>query len=260
MSPSPPPQPQPPIQPRYSLVVPAYNEQARLPSTLNALEEFLAGQPAAWEVIVVDNGSDDATSAVVHQVMRDFSAVRLLRTDDRGKGLAVRTGVLAARGDVVIFGDADLSWSLDELVRFPSLLTAETPVVIGSREGRSARRVGEPFYRHLMGRVFNRVVQTLAVPGIEDTQCGFKCFQADAARAVFQRQRINGFGFDVEVLFLARILGFGIRVVPLRWEHKGNSRVQAVRDSIRMLRDVLRVRLFAATGRYRVGPGRSGTR
>ena len=173
-----------------------------------------------------------------------------VRTDERGKGLAVRTGMLAAQGDVVLFGDADLSWALDELLRFPPLVTTQTPVVIGSREGLAARRVGEPYYRHLMGRVFNRLVQAVAVPGIEDTQCGLKCFRADVAQAVFSRQRINGFGFDVEVLFIARRLGYGILVVPLRWVHKGNSRVNAVRDSLRMVRDVLQVRLNARLGRY----------
>jgi glycosyltransferase involved in cell wall biosynthesis len=174
----------------------------------------------------------------------------LLRTDRRGKGCAVRTGALAAQGDVVVFGDADLSWSVTDLPRFMSLITDATPVVIGSREGAGARRLDEPGYRHLMGRVFNRVVQTLAVPGIEDSQCGFKAFRADAARAIFTRERIDGFGFDVEVLYLARRLGFGIRVVPLRWEHKENSRVAPVRDTLTMLTDVLRVRLNAWRGVY----------
>jgi dolichyl-phosphate beta-glucosyltransferase len=113
-----------------------------------------------------------------------------------------------------------------------------------------ARRVGEPIYRHLMGRVFNRVVQALAVPGVEDSQCGFKAFRADAARAVFSRQRIDGFGFDVEVLYLARHLGFALQVVPLHWEHKENSRVAPVRDTLLMLADVLRVRLNASRGAY----------
>jgi hypothetical protein len=150
----------------------------------------------------------------------------------------------------VIFADADLSWSVDDLTRFLSLVDAKNPVVIGSREGLGARRIGEPVYRHLMGRVFNRVVQALAVPGIEDTQCGFKAFRADAAKAIFTRQRLDGFGFDVEVLYLARRLGYPIRVVPLRWEHKENSRVAPLRDTLAMLTDVLRVRLNGWRGRY----------
>ena len=233
-----------------SIVIPAYNEQARLPYTLSELQAFVCDEKLDCEIIVVDNGSTDATSVVIQQAMARFPTLRLLRTDRRGKGLAVRTGMLAARGAVALFADADLSWSLEELVRFPALVTPETPVVVGSREGQGAQRRGEPSYRHLMGRVFNGVVQMLAVPGIDDSQCGFKAFAADAARAIFRRQTIDGFGFDVEVLFLARRLGYGIRVVPLAWEHKHNSRVEPVRDTLRMLADVLRVRLNAWRGRY----------
>jgi dolichyl-phosphate beta-glucosyltransferase len=233
-----------------SLVIPAYNEQARLPYTLSQIEAYVCREGMDCEVIVVDNGSRDATSAIVQQASARFSALRLLRTDSRGKGRAVRTGVLAADGAVVIFADADLSWEVQDLSRFLALVDERTPIVIGSREGAGARRVGEPIYRHLMGRVFNRVVQALAVPGVEDTQCGFKAFRADAARGVFGRQRIDGFGFDVEVLYLARRLGFALRVVPLHWEHKENSRVAPVRDTLSMLADVLGVRLNAWRGAY----------
>ncbi|MDQ3810419.1 MAG: glycosyltransferase, partial [Chloroflexota bacterium] len=177
-----------------------------------------------------------------------------LRTDRRGKGRAVRTGMGVARGAIAIFADADLSWPLEELVRFPALVEAGTPVVIGSREGIGANRLGEPWYRHVMGRAFNRVVQRLALAGIEDSQCGFKAFRADAAREIFRRQRIDGFGFDVEVLFLARRLGYAIQVVPLRWEHKHNSRVAPVRDTLTMLSDVVRVRVNARRRLYQL-PG-----
>ena len=134
--------------------------------------------------------------------------------------------------------------------RFVSLVDHRTPIVIGSREGSGARRIGEPVYRHVMGRVFNGVVQRLAVPGIEDSQCGFKAFRLDVAQAIFSRQRVDGFGFDVEVLYLARKLGYAVRVVPLRWEHKENSRVAPVRDTLRMLSDVVRVRLNDWRGAY----------
>jgi glycosyltransferase involved in cell wall biosynthesis len=240
------------VSPHLSLILPAYNEQARLPFTLGEIEAYVCAEQIDCEVIVVDNGSHDATSAVVQQAMSTFRQLRLLRTDRRGKGRAVRTGMLAARGDVLAFADADLSWSVDELSHFPALVGEGSPVVIGSREGVGARRIGEPFYRHLMGRVFNRVVQRLAVPGVEDSQCGFKAFRADAAREIFSRQRIDGFGFDVEVLFLARQLGHTIRVVPLHWEHKENSRVAPVRDTLTMLSDVVRVRLNAWRGVYQL--------
>jgi dolichyl-phosphate beta-glucosyltransferase len=236
---------------QLALVIPALNEQARLPYTLSETQGYLCREHIDAEVIVVDNGSADATSAVVQQAAVQFPRLRLLRTDRRGKGLAVRTGVLAAQADVVIFADADLSWSVEDLSRFMHLVKGQDmPVIIGSREGFGARRVAEPWYRHVMGRVFNRVVQTLAVPGIEDTQCGFKAFSYEAARAIFTRQRIDGFGFDVEILFLARRLGYPIHVVPLRWEHKQHSTVAPVRDTLLMLSDVGRVRLNAWRGRY----------
>ena len=180
------------MSPALSLVIPARNEQARLPFTLAEVESYLCREQIDSEVIVVDSGSHDATSVVVQQAAIKFRGLRLLRSDRRGKGLAVRTGVMAARGDIVIFADADLSWSVDDLSRFMALVNDKTPIVIGSREGHGARRIGEPFYRHLMGRVFNRVVQTLAVPGIEDSQCGFKAFTRESALDVFGRQRIDG--------------------------------------------------------------------
>ncbi len=238
------------MNPALSLVIPAYNEQARLPYTLSEIETYVCGEQIDCEVIVVDNGSTDATSVVVQQAAGRFAGLRLLRTDRRGKGLAVRTGSLSAQGEVVIFADADLSWSVEDLSRFMQLVDEHTPVVIGSREGHGARRIGEPLYRHVMGRVFNRIVQSLAVRGIEDSQCGFKALRRDAAQAIFGRQSIDGFGFDVEILFLARRLGYAIRVVPLRWEHKENSRVAPVRDTLLMLSDVVRVRLNDWRGAY----------
>jgi glycosyltransferase involved in cell wall biosynthesis len=239
------------MKPELSLVIPAYNEQARLPYTLGEIEAYVCRERVACEVIVVDNGSHDATSVVVQQATGRFPKLRLLRTDHRGKGLAVRTGVLAAQGNIVIFADADLSWPVADLARFMAMVDpTSAPLVIGSREGHGARRIGEPVYRHVMGRVFNRVVQALAVPGIEDSQCGFKAFSRDAAHTIFRRQRIDGFGFDVEILYLARSLGYPIRVVPLRWEHKESSRVAPVRDALLMLSDVLRVRFNAWRGRY----------
>jgi dolichyl-phosphate beta-glucosyltransferase len=239
------------VSPRLSLVIPARNEQARLPYTLSEIEAYVCREQIDCEVIVVDNGSRDATSVVVQQASTTFPRLRLIRTDRRGKGLAVRTGMLAAQGEVAIFADADLSWPVEDLSRFMDLVSAASPVVIGSREGSGARRTGEPIYRHLMGRIFNRVVQALAVPGIEDTQCGFKAFTRESAQAIFRRQRIDGFGFDVEVLYLARRLGYGIRVVPLEWEHKQNSSVAPLQDALRMLSDVVRVRVSAWRGAYR---------
>lgn len=239
------------MTPTLSLVIPAYNEQARLPYTLSEIERYVCDVQLNCEVIVVDNGSRDATSVVVQQAASRFPRLRLMRTDRRGKGVAVRTGVLGAQGKVVLFADADLSWAVEDLSRFCAMVEeGPAPIVIGSREGFGARRIGEPIYRHLMGRVFNRVVQALAVPGIEDSQCGFKAFNRTAAQAIFSRQRIDGWGFDVEVLHLARRLGYEIAVVPLRWEHKESSRVVPVRDALLMLADVMRVWANGWRGRY----------
>lgn len=237
-----------------SLILPAHNEAERLPATIEAIHRYLETSPLgdASEVLVVDNASTDGTGDVVSRLGARFPQLRLVRTEGRGKGLAVQAGMLAARGQVRLFGDADLSWPVAEIGRFHAMVAdGNVPVVIGSRQGSGARRVGEPFYRHLMGRVFNHLVQLLAVPGVEDTQCGFKAFRSDAAEAIFPRLTIRGFGFDVEALYLARSLGYPVKEVPLLWEHKLHSRVDPVRDSLRMVADVLRVRSNAARGLYR---------
>ena len=237
-------------------MIPAHNEAGRLPATLRAVTRYLAGRPGlSWEVLVADNASTDGTDEAVARAADP--RIRLLRVGRRGKGFAVRAGLLAARGAVVVFADADRSWPLEALGRFPALLRDGADVVIGSREGDRARRVREPAYRHAMGRVFNRLVRLLAVPGVEDTQCGFKAFRAGAARELARRQRIGGFAFDVELLFLARRLGYAVREEPLHWEHDPDSRVRPVRDSATMLRDVLLVRWHALRGGYGA-PGAPG--
>lgn len=237
-------------RPDVSLVIPAFNEEQRLPSTLQAIRAYFDASPLTAEVLVVDSASTDLTEAVAESWRKRLPELRVLRVNRRGKGAAVRTGVLASTGKVVLFADADLSWDPVEIGRFLQCIP-KTDVIIGSREGEGAERVREPWFRHVMGRIFNWLVQALAVPGIEDTQCGFKAFRADAARAIFERQTLDSFGFDVEVLYLARLLGYRIEVVPIRWEHKENSRVSPVRDSLAMLADVLRIRWRAARGGYR---------
>jgi dolichyl-phosphate beta-glucosyltransferase len=161
----------------------------------------------------------------------------------------VRTGALEARGNLVVFCDADLSQPVEEITRL-ALLIDGAQVAIASREGEGARRDNEPPYRHMMGRAFNWIVRILAVPGIQDTQCGLKCFTRPAAHNIFSRQTVNGFGFDVEVLFIARKLGYRIVEVPITWRHVPASRVDPVRDTLRMLVDVVRVRINGALGVY----------
>jgi glycosyltransferase involved in cell wall biosynthesis len=232
-----------------SLVIPAYNEELRLLGTLNHILIHMGGQPLRFELLVVDDGSTDRTAEVVSTLTLHDARIRLLREPHRGKGAAVRAGALAAAGRCVIFCDADLSYSVSDLTRLVALLD-DAPVVIGSREVEGARRADEPGYRHHMGRAFNLVVRALAVPGIRDTQCGLKCFSREAARRLFSLQTVNGFGFDVEVLFLARKLGYRIVEAPIAWHHVSGSKVDPLRDAMRMFGDVLRVRLNDIRGRY----------
>jgi dolichyl-phosphate beta-glucosyltransferase len=233
-----------------SVVIPAYNEEGRLPATLQQISKHLAVTEITYEIIVVDDGSTDETGQVAAIQAQSDPCVRLLTTPHLGKGGAVRRGALAARGERILFCDADLPMAAEELTRLPAML-GEHDVVIASREGASARRIGEPYYRHLMGRVFNVVVQALAIPGIQDTQCGLKCFTAASAGDIFTRQTVDGFGFDVEILFIARKLGYQITEIPITWSHRESSRVDPIRDTLRMLGDILRVRWNDVRGVYK---------
>ena len=233
-----------------SLVIPAYNEEGRLPASLARVSEYLSSRGEPYEVIVAVNGSTDRTADVARAAARSDPNLRVIQTQRRGKGLAVRLGVLDAQGSRVVFCDADLSTPIEEVVGLADRLDGQYQVVIASREGHGSRRIGEPYLRHLMGRVFNGLVRALAVPGIQDTQCGFKAFTRAAARDVFSRQTIDGFGFDVELLYLARRRGYRVREVPVTWVYAASSRVDPLRDTVRMFADVIRVRLNALRGAY----------
>ncbi len=252
---------EPDATPYLSVVIPAYNEAVRLSATLRAVTVFLDAQPFMSEIIVVDDGSTDRTAEVASHALPD-GRIRLLREPHRGKGAAVRAGMLAARGERVLFTDADLAVPIEEADRLLALLDRGSAVVIGSREGDGASREGEPLFRHVMGRVFNRLVRMIAVPGIDDTQCGFKLFRADAVAAIVPRLRLYGSnapevhsarvtGFDVEVLVIAHRQGFRICEVPVRWRYGMNSKVRPLADTFWNLRDVLRVRVNDWRGYYR---------
>jgi len=235
-----------------SVVIPAYNEAANIRSTLEAALAFL-GEEGGGEVIVVDDGSTDETGAVVEALAREHPQVRLLRNErNRGKGHAVRRGVLEAKGRLILFCDADGSTPFSEARKlFARLESGEADIAIGSREMPDSDLARpQPRYRRVMGWVFRRLVAALVVRGFRDTQCGFKAFRAEAARDVFRRLRLDGFAFDVEVVFVARRLGYRVAEVGVRWLDSGQSRVRPVRDSLRMLRDLFRIRLNALKGRY----------
>jgi len=236
--------------PFLSIVVPAYNEEARLPQTLPRIVDFLRAQDYAAELVVVDDGSTDGTCRIVEDIAATVPFVRLIRNEHRGKGYAVKTGGMAAAGDYIFLCDADLSMPIEEVARFLPPALEEYDVAIGSREVEGARRYDEPGLRHLMGRVFNTLVRLLAVRGFQDTQAGFKCFAREAAREMFPYQTMDGFGFDVEILFIAQKRGFRIVEVPINWYYMSNSRVSPVSDSVRMFREILEVRMNDSRGLY----------
>ena len=230
------------MEPFLSLIIPAHNEQARLPASLPKIHEFLKAQTFSWEIIVVDSGSRDGTA----QVVRDFTArwpeLRLVQVERPGKGLAVRRGMLAARGDYRFICDADLSMPIDQVPRFlpPSMRDAD--IAIASREVAGAARHDEPTYRHLIGRAFNVLVRRLTIPEIQDTQCGFKCFRRSVAEDLFRVQQVEGWTFDVEILYVALRRGYRIVEVPIPWYYNPGSRVRIARDSLTMFTDLFRIR------------------
>ena len=228
-------------RPELSIVIPAYNEARRLPESFARLYDYLQRQAYLAEVIVVDDGSDDFTAAVVRAWMGRWPALRLIQIPHTGKGEAVRAGALAAQGAWIFLADADFSMPVQELALFESGEYPDTDLLIGSREAPGAHRIGEPGYRHLMGRAFNFVVQRLLVPGIRDTQCGFKRIRREVALDLFLHQNITGWGFDVELLYMAQLRGYSIREIPISWYYKAGSKIHPLRDTWNMARDVLAI-------------------
>ena len=238
-------------EPEISIVIAAYNEQVRIGLTLVRTLEYLAARHPSSEVIVVDDGSTDATVQVVEQIARGDERVRVLRQPhNRGKGAAIRRGMLDARGRHVLFMDADLATPIEELDTLLVWAHEGYDVVIGSRGlAESDIRQRQPLPRELMGRVFNLIVRSALLGGFKDTQCGFKLFRRDVARDLFGRQTIDGFAFDVEVLLLAKESGYRVREVPVVWYHAPNSKVSPVSDATKMLGDVLALRWRKLTSR-----------
>ena len=235
--------------PTLSVIIPAYNEERGVRGTLRLLSAYLAAREWQWEVRVVDDGSTDGTRQIVEEFSRSEPRVVLQAEPHRGKGGAVRAGMLASRAAYRFMCDADLSMPVREIDRFmpPAF---DTDVAIGSREGIGARRVGEPLFRHVAGRVFNSLVRFSTIRDIQDTQCGFKMFSAAAAETIFPRVTVEGWAFDIEVLYLARLHNLRVREIPIEWHFRADSRLRMGRDSITMLREVMRVRRRARRGDY----------
>lgn len=230
-------------KPYLSIVIPAYNEEQRIGPTLDAVIAYLDGQAYSWEVLIVDDGSTDDTAGLAEGYSSREPRVRLERMPHGGKGAAVRHGMLAASGRYRFMCDADLSMPVETLSSFLDRMADGSDIVIGSRQIAGARRFNESPVRHLRGRVFNWAVRLLAVGGIQDTQCGFKCFKGEVAQRLFERQRTTGLAFDVEILHAARKSGMRIHELPIDWYHRDASKVRTVADTAQMLRDVVLVRL-----------------
>ena len=240
--------------PYLSVVIPAYNESGRLPQSLRRIHEFLSGWGRSYEILVVDDGSADDTARRAKESQGPTLTV-LRNETNRGKGYSVRRGMLAARGDHRLMTDADLSTPIEELDRLLAAQDEGFDVVIGSRALPGAKiEIHQPWYRENMGRVFNLLVRVLAVPGLHDTQCGFKLFSARAANEVFGAGLLDGFSFDVEALFLARRFGYRIAELPVTWRNDAATRVGMVGGFL-AFPDLLRIRFHHWLGRYRPGGG-----
>ena len=232
-----------------SIIIPCHNEEKRLGPTLNALTGFLDSQSYRSEIIVSDNGSSDRTADVAAEFARHWPRLRVIRDPRRGKGLAVRRGMLEAAGEFRFMCDADLSMPAGEIPKFLPPATAGADVAIGSRSLAGSVVVDRP-HRRLIRRAFNALVRRLVLPGVGDTQCGFKCFTAAAAQFLFRRQLLEGMAFDAEVLYIARRHGYRVVEVPIVWNADPDSRVRLWSDSVRMTRELLTIRRHARRGSY----------
>lgn len=236
--------------PFLSIVIPALNEEERLPTTLEQVFDFLGRQDYTAEVLLVENGSTDRTLEIAQDFSRGHPSLHALHEAQRGKGRAVRRGMLEARGEYRFICDADLSMPIGQLSRFLPPQLHDVDIAIGSREASGSVRYKEPFNRHLSGRVFNALIHLLVLPGLQDTQCGFKCFTAAAAQDIFPRLTLTGWSFDVEALFIARRHGYRIVEIGIPWYFNAQSKVSLVRDSLRMATDLLAIRRNAGLGLY----------
>lgn len=236
--------------PFLSIIIPAYNEESRLPNTLEQALRFIQAQPYSSEVLIVENGSQDRTSEVVQDFIQGQTGFRLLHEAQRGKGLAVRRGMFEARGAYRFMCDADLSMPIDEINRFLPPALEDYDIAIASREAPGSIRYDEPLYRHLGGRAINLMIRLLALPGLHDTQCGFKCFRASVIEDLFRRQTLTGWSFDIELLFVARRRKYKIVEVPIPWYFNPESKLNVVLDALRMGTDILSIHRNVWQGKY----------
>ena len=230
------------VQPNLSIIIPVFNEEERIGATLNLVVNFLRTREYASEIVVSDDGSTDSTVSVVKQFINNGSNIKLLELAHHGKGWAIKNGMLSATGKHRFICDADLSMPIEQIERFFVNDSGCVEIAIGSREMPLSRRIGEPFSRRLMGRIYNILVKGMGVSGITDSQCGFQCFSGEQVFALFNKQTISGFAFDVEILFLAQRAGITIREIDIDWYYMPDSKVRPILDSICMTWDLARIR------------------
>lgn len=238
------------MDPLLSIIIPAHNEETRLHGTLQRILAFLETQSFSAEVIIVENGSSDRTAMIGGAFAAEHPHIKLITEQKPGKGRAVRRGMCAARGTYRFICDADLSMPIEEVTRFLPPQAPSYDIAIASREVAGAKRYNEPYVRHLIGRAFNLLVRTLAVHSIHDTQCGFKSFHANVVEDLFGVQLLDGWTFDVEVLFIAQRRGYHVLEIPIPWHYFPGSKIHILRDSINMFLDLFRIRRNWRKGLY----------
>ncbi|MBX3035730.1 MAG: glycosyltransferase family 2 protein [Anaerolineales bacterium] len=236
--------------PFLSIIIPAYNEENRLPRTLEQVLSFLKQQNYSFQVLVVENGSSDRTFEVAQEYAKNHPNVTVLKEEQRGKGNAVRRGMLEAKGEYRFICDADLSMPIEEVAKFIPPQLTDFDIAIGSREALGAVRYNEPSYRHFGGRGINLLIRLFILPGLQDTQCGFKCFRTEVAEDLFRQQTLTGWSFDIEILYLARRKKLRIKEIPIDWYFFADSKVSALRDALKMISDIFVIHLNALRGKY----------
>jgi glycosyltransferase involved in cell wall biosynthesis len=233
-----------------SIIIPAYNEEIRLLKTLEQIERFLQTQNYTYEIITVENGSTDKTLKIAQEFSAGRTAFQVLHLDESGKGRAVRHGMLSARGQFRFMCDADLSMPIEELPRFLPPNFPDANIVIASREAPGAVRYNEPEHRHIGGRLINWAIRLLALPSFQDTQCGFKIFRGEVAEDLFACQLLDGWSFDIELLYISRKRGYKVEELPIPWYYSEQSHVSPVKDALQMIWDIFKIRLNARRGAY----------
>lgn len=237
-------------KPFLTIVIPAHNETHRLPATIKEVARYAKTQKYHTEILIVENASTDGTYDLAMKMCKDIIQARVLQEPIKGKGQAVKRGMLAARGEYCLIFDADLAMPVKEIPKFIPPMLTNCDIAIASREVSGAKRCNEPLYRHLIGRVFNFLVRVLVLPGLQDTQCGYKCFSSRVIKPLFKRQSMTGWAFDVELLAIARQLGYSIKEVPIEWHYGPHSRVSIFVDAPRMFADLLKIRSNLRKGIY----------